>query len=674
MVPRTFDLYVDSLNGSDANTGASPGAAFATIAHANSVATAGQKIGLARGSTFKENVTVPQNNLTYAPYGDLAKAAPWIRGGIDASAATWSISSGSIYQATVAGLSDTNATFAWVDGTTVLTRAASLVAMAAGTFFTNAASNLLYVWLADSSSPSGRAIDVTNTPISTTGWKDQKAGTNVFGVKISIWSNFAVIVQPPALSSGTVYCWNEIGPTGTDGINLSNTTEAVLRWNYIHDCWDGLTYPTSASHGITVSSADDTEIAFNAVTNCTDGIRMFGSAWHYANIHHNLVYKIRVDCIDVQGGVVGYPATVANNTVYHSPDPAGQAGHGIDSQSANVGPIWRNNIVYSDYSGTNSNIQLYCLSPAPASLPGTDVDYNLGFIAPGSTCSYGKINTTSYATFSAWQSALASSGFTGNEAHGINADPQFKSLSTLDFSLLSSSPALSAGTPVAETPVGAATPDLGYLLSEFPLGGLKASSISVSSTSVAPDWEPSDHGYLGWTFDPLLVNSSVSSITGRLVLTRVNLRSAQSISNVLLYYDTAGTTLTAGQCLAGVYNSSGVLVAQTADQSTAWSTAGNFGLINAIPLTGAPFSVGPGFIWVATLAVGTTTPLFGKFNAKASSLPNGTSAGASPGLSLANSRMALHTTTGLTALPASFTPSSQLAQGFTAGQVWAAVS
>lgn len=68
---------------------------------------------------------------------------------------------------------------------------------------------------------------------------------------------------------------------------------------------------------------------------------------------------------------------------------------------------------------------------------------------------------------------------------------------------------------------------------------------------------------------------------------------------------TAGATLTAGQCLAGLYTAAGARVGVTADMTTTWTTAGN----KAMALT-APYEAAPGKYYVAFLFNGTTSPTF----------------------------------------------------------------
>lgn len=64
-----FDWYVDSVHGSDANTGKSKSQAFQTLAQLLAVLGEGDKVGLARGSHWREQLTLPGSNISLAAYG-----------------------------------------------------------------------------------------------------------------------------------------------------------------------------------------------------------------------------------------------------------------------------------------------------------------------------------------------------------------------------------------------------------------------------------------------------------------------------------------------------------------------------------------------------------------------------------------------------------------------------
>ena len=69
------------------------------------------------------------------------------------------------------------------------------------------------------------------------------------------------------------------------------------------------------------------------------------------------------------------------------------------------------------------------------------IDYNLSWAPNGIIA---KINDVSQ-SWEQWQAA-------GRDAHGLNADPQFYDISSQDFRLKKSSPALTSGVIIAESP------------------------------------------------------------------------------------------------------------------------------------------------------------------------------------------------------------------------------
>lgn len=174
------------------------------------------------------------------------------------------------------------------------------------------------------------------------------------------------------------------------------------------------------------------------------------------------------------------------------------------------------------------------------------------------------------------------------------------------------------------------------------------------SATGGPTWstnytaQTNDSGYLAWSFDPMLISGTgIAPGSGVVNLTKILVPQPISVTNVVLYVITAGVTLTAGQSFAGVYNSSGTLVATTASQSASWNSIGR----KSMSLTGGPFTLTPGYYWVAFFSNGTTPPAFAKNNNSLdATLYNGTT-------TAARNRFATNGTA-TTALAASITPSS----------------
>lgn len=180
------------------------------------------------------------------------------------------------------------------------------------------------------------------------------------------------------------------------------------------------------------------------------------------------------------------------------------------------------------------------------------------------------------------------------------------------------------------------------------------SNISTNTTQIAA-LQPTEHnalasGYKAWTFPAEQVSGTGITLTSSAVtLGRVLVNSTQSVSSVALYVVATGTSLVSGQNFAGIYNSSGTLVATTADLTTAWGSTGWM----SHSLVGGPYSLTAGAYWVALVSNAATTPAFGKNNnALSGALYNGA-------LTAANFRFATNGTA-TTALPGTITPASNV--------------
>jgi hypothetical protein len=183
-------------------------------------------------------------------------------------------------------------------------------------------------------------------------------------------------------------------------------------------------------------------------------------------------------------------------------------------------------------------------------------------------------------------------------------------------------------------------------------------------------WLPSDSGQIAWAFDPgSQLNGGFASASGTIYLIRINFRAPASVTNVVLFLQTVGATLTAGDSFAGLYAgqtagayTAGQRIGTSADQATSWSTGGNANSYLTVPLTGGPFSVPAGFCWAAVCSTGTTPPTWGRG-------PNFNATAANSGLTVSGARWA--TNGSGTSLPSSITPASNV---FLQQAVWAGVS
>lgn len=82
------------------------------------------------------------------------------------------------------------------------------------------------------------------------------------------------------------------------------------------------------------------------------------------------------------------------------------------------------------------------------------------------------------------------------------------------------------------------------------------------------------NGLLLSAYDPLLVSNSFGQSSGVIFLVRLDVPRTVTLANLLTLVRTQGSSLTSGQNWGGYYSSGGVLLGKTADQTTAWGTAG----------------------------------------------------------------------------------------------------
>lgn len=180
------------------------------------------------------------------------------------------------------------------------------------------------------------------------------------------------------------------------------------------------------------------------------------------------------------------------------------------------------------------------------------------------------------------------------------------------------------------------------------------------STVNESDFTHADHNLLSWTQDPATCPaSSGAGTSGTLYLSKIKITSRSTVvSNILYAVSNTPVGLTAGQNFVGLYNSSGTLLASSADQTTNFGSAG----LKTAAIT--PQTLAVGNYYVAFLSnAATTNPSF-----MAGS--NGFQTGLNPGLTVSTGR-ALSYGSAQTALPASVTLGSA---GFSGNLRWAAFS
>lgn len=115
------------------------------------------------------------------------------------------------------------------------------------------------------------------------------------------------------------------------------------------------------------------------------------------------------------------------------------------------------------------------------------------------------------------------------------------------------------------------------------------------------DGNPQMSGVNAWNFDPEIANSGGLLVTTTIYLHKIIINTAVTATNIVVGVTTQGGTLTSGQNLCAIYNSSGTRLAITVDQTVAWGTSGG----KACALT-APVALPAGTYYIGILSNGTT--------------------------------------------------------------------
>lgn len=183
----------------------------------------------------------------------------------------------------------------------------------------------------------------------------------------------------------------------------------------------------------------------------------------------------------------------------------------------------------------------------------------------------------------------------------------------------------------------------------------------TSPTPAGGTWTPADQGLTSWSMDPASCTAAGTTLSaGFIYAVKLLLRQATTLNRVHAVLGSAGAGLTAGQCLAGYYDTAGARLGVTADQSAVWASAGN----KAMALT-SPVAVPAGAVYAVILFNGTTSPSFASGSTHGATFTPGNAALAAGAYRFCRSGG------GQTSLPASVTLAS-----FTpdANNVWAGAS
>lgn len=456
LMATTNAYYVDATQGNDSNDGRSPLTAWQTIAKVNASSfVAGDKIFLKRGEVWRETLTAPNlsgtvaSPIKFGAYGngdmpvingaDIVTGFTLVSGSWDASVTT---------QPNVVLINGVKGTYK--------------------TSKTNCVNNGDWYWSANvltvkwDTNPSGiievgartQCVGGTGNYVTFDGIKFTGANTYglfMTGTNITITNcNFVNIggrgqngIGTLINGNGWIISNNTITNIERQGIaSATSSSKTIVVKNTLTNCWNGLQYGSGGDgRGIAVFG-DGWLVARNKIYSCYVGI------WHDNASNcltvYNQVFNSQVNGIQHSHGISTKPNKIYNNSIIHA--PTGTAGHGIVAEVSGDYCIIKNNAVYVKFTGTNANIQAFCIETA--SYTSIDIDYNIVYKEPNSTSDLYKIDGVSYNSLDVWKSLLTPTNFSGKAVHDIVANPMFVSLT--DLHLQATSPCINVGIDVGQ--------------------------------------------------------------------------------------------------------------------------------------------------------------------------------------------------------------------------------
>jgi len=202
------------------------------------------------------------------------------------------------------------------------------------------------------------------------------------------------------------------------------------------------------------------------------------------------------------------------------------------------------------------------------------------------------------------RSHIDASGGTDASGHNVHGIGVLSSVvGTLDIQTLSGktlqAPILN-GPVIGNTTASIGANQQGIVSSN---GVLQVYDANAGSSLQPPLDGPILNGAVAWSMDPVRATTANTPGSGSLSLSRVFVNYKATITNLYLSVQAAGSGLTAGQNLVGMYDANGNRVGISADQTSAWGTTGS--KTAALTMTGA---LEPGVYYLAFLSNGTTVP------------------------------------------------------------------
>lgn len=135
---------------------------------------------------------------------------------------------------------------------------------------------------------------------------------------------------------------------------------------------------------------------------------------------------------------------------------------------------------------------------------------------------------------------------------------------------------------------------------------------------LAYNWTAGDRLLLAENLQAAYCGGTILPTAGRVEGAVLRLPNAGVVTNLVINVTVAGSTLTANQCLAGLYDSGGTLIAATADQSGTWNSSGT----KTMALASGPYTLQAGLYFAVFFANGSTLPTMARAGATSGSLAN----------------------------------------------------
>ncbi len=495
-MPLSATTYYVDCNGGDSNNGTSTSTPWQTISRVNkSSFLPGDSVLFKAECTWREQLTVPSsgtagNPITFGAYG--TGPAPIISGADLLT--SWTTEGGLYYSS-----ASTQPNQIFLDGQR-LTAVSAKSSLVTGASWWDSTNNRVYVY----DNPSGHIIEASERDYAiysgatnyvtlaniqtqmaqvfglyyngyqTSGNLTVIGVTSLYnydsGLRFNICANCSIIQSAAAYNGDNgVDAWSTPGLlvdkntvhdncqlTAVDwsaGIKLepgTSTTNCTISNNSSYA--NGLGQPDWRGAGIWLDTVGTgCVVKYNRVySNNLMGIYLDANSGDI--IEYNVSYGNGQDSAIDGGGIAVYgdARPTASNLIYGN-TVYGNRLHGIFVQGSHISSSCQNNVV-------KNNISVDTVSgPNFAASGGCEND---GTFGSGNVYTYNAFGpettnllqwgASNYSTYSLWEAAGGNCGSTGC-SHSVQADPAFKNAAGGDFTLLSTSPAIDAGTNLGST-------------------------------------------------------------------------------------------------------------------------------------------------------------------------------------------------------------------------------